>query len=129
VNIWSKTPGPKSRALARRLRRVESRNVTYLSKDFPVFWDSAEGSQVIDVDGRRYLDLTSAFGVSSLGHRSRSVQQALLRQSKKMWHGMGDVHPNAVKVELLEYLARLAPGRLSVSILSSSGAESVESAL
>ena len=82
-----------------------------------------------DVEGRKYLDLTSAFAVSSLGHRSPAVQRALIAQSRKMWHGMGDVHPSSVKVQLLEKLADIAPGKLSVSILSSSGAEAVESAL
>lgn len=118
-----------SRSLAKRLRRVESRNITYLSKRFPVFWESAKGCCVRDVDGRTYLDLTSAFAVTSLGHGAAPVRRALLRQSAKMWHGMGDVHPSAVKVELLERLAGLAPGSLSVSILSNSGAEAVESAL
>jgi len=118
-----------NKQLARRLRQVESRNVTFVSEDFPVFWESADGSEVRDVDGRKYLDLTSAFAVSSLGHRAPSVQRAIVAQSHKMWHGMGDVHPNAVKVELLEKLAAMAPGKLSVSILSSSGAEAVESAL
>ncbi len=108
---------------------MESRNVTYLSKDFPVFWEAAQGARVQDADGRRYLDLSSAFAVSSLGHGAPAVRQAILRQINKMWHGMGDVHPNAIKVELLERLAALAPGRLAVSILSSSGAEAVESAL
>lgn len=42
---------------------------------------------------------------------------------------MGDVHPNAVKVELLEELAKIAPKPLSITILSSTGAEAVESAL
>src|SRR5262245_2014348 len=97
-------PGPKSRTLAARLRQVESRNVTFVSDEFPVFWESARGAQVTDVDGNRYLDLTSAFGVSALGHNPSSVQKALVRQSKKMWHGMGDVHPNSVKIELLEAL-------------------------
>ena len=56
-------PGPRSLALAARLRRHESRNVTYLAEDFPVFWQRAEGTNVWDADGNRYLDLTSAFGV------------------------------------------------------------------
>lgn len=122
-------PGPRSQQLARRLARVESRNITYASPEFPVFWESARGAYVRDVDGNRFLDLTSAFAVSSLGHNAPAVLAALQKQSKKMWHGMGDVHPNAVKVELLELLAKLAPGNLSVSILSSTGAEAVESAL
>ncbi len=59
-------PGPKSRQLAERLRQVESPNVTFLSDAFPVFWESARGSWVTDVDGNRFLDLTSAFAVASL---------------------------------------------------------------
>ena len=42
-------PGPRSRALAERLRSVESRNVTYLSEKFPVFWEEARGANVRDV--------------------------------------------------------------------------------
>jgi 4-aminobutyrate aminotransferase-like enzyme len=122
-------PGPKSRKLAQRLRQVESKNVTFLGEDFPVFWESARGAWVTDVDGNRFLDLTSAFAVASLGHSAASLQRALQKQSKKIWHGMGDVHPNAVKVELLEALKDITPGDLSQSILSSSGAEAVESAL
>src|SRR5882762_9920953 len=128
-NKRRRIPGPKSHQLAQRLRQVESRNVTWLGEDFPVFWESARGARVTDVDGHHYVDLTGAFAVASLGHNAPVVRRALQRQSKKMWHGMGDVHPNAVKVELLETLAEIAPGKLNVSILSSSGAEAVESAL
>lgn len=118
-----------NKKLKERLKAVESRHVTLISDDFPVFWESAQGSVVRDVDGKKYLDLTSAFAVSSLGHRAPAIQKAIVAQSHKMWHGMGDVHPNSVKVELLEELARICPGKLGVSILSSSGAEAVESAL
>ena len=128
-NNRSRVPGPKSRQLAQRLRQVESRNVTFISEDFPVFWESARGSWVTDVDGNRFLDLTGAFAVASLGHNPPSLREAIEKQIKKLWHGMGDVHPNAVKVDLLEALKDLAPGALSRSILSSSGAEAVESAL
>jgi 4-aminobutyrate aminotransferase-like enzyme len=118
-----------NKALARRLRAVESRNITFVADGFPIFWESARGAEVRDISGRKYLDLTSAFAVSSLGHGAPSIRKAIVSQSRKMWHGMGDVHPSAIKVDLLEALAAIAPGRLSVSILSSSGAEAVESAL
>src|SRR5258708_40060717 len=118
-----------NKQLAGRLRQVESRNVTFISENFPVFWESAEGSEVRDVEGRKYIDLTSAFAVSSLGHRSSKVQRALVAQSRKIWHGMGDVHPSGIKVRLLEKLASIAPGKLSVSILATSGSEAVEAAL
>jgi len=119
----------KRNALARRLRRVESRNITYVAPDFPVFWESARGVRVFDQDKRAYLDLTAAFGVASLGHSHPVVQKAMLAQSRKLWHGMGDVHPSTVKIELMEALADITPGNLQKCILSSSGAEAVESAL
>ena len=49
-------PGPRTLELSRLLRERESRNVTYLSPEFPVFWESADGATVTDVDGNRYLD-------------------------------------------------------------------------
>ena len=45
-------PGPRSRALAERLARVESRNVTCLSPE-PIFWQRARGANVWDVDDNR----------------------------------------------------------------------------
>ena len=39
-------PGPNSLDLAGRLGRVESRNVTQLTRPFPVFWEAAAGANV-----------------------------------------------------------------------------------
>ena len=122
-------PGPRSRALAERLREVESRNVTYLSKDFPVFWKEAKGANVRDVDGNVYVDFTGAFGVSFAGHAHPRIQGALVGQSERLVHGMGDVHPPAPKVELLERLSALAPWEETRTVLASSGSEAMEAAL
>ena len=122
-------PGPRSRAFAERLRSVESRNVTYLSEDFPVFWEEARGSNVRDVDGNIYVDFTGAFGVSFAGHRHPWIQRALVEQSGRLIHGMGDVHPPALKLALLERLSRLAPWEDTRTVLSSSGSEAMEAAL
>ncbi len=122
-------PGPRSRALAERLRLVESRNVTYLSEDFPVFWEEARGSNVRDVDGNVYVDFTGAFGVSFAGHRHPRLQRALVEQSERLIHGMGDVHPPELKLELLERLSALAPWEETRTVLGSSGSEAIEAAL
>ncbi|MET0400512.1 MAG: aspartate aminotransferase family protein [Longimicrobiaceae bacterium] len=122
-------PGPRSRALAAELARWESPNVTYLADDFPVFWEEARGSNVRDVDGNVYVDLTAAFAVAGIGHAHPRVVDAIQRQAARLLHGMGDVHPPAVKVELLRALAEAAPGGLARSVLASSGAEAVEAAL
>ncbi len=122
-------PGPASRALGRRLRAVESRNVTFLSEAFPVFWESARGANVRDADGNVFLDLTSAFGVSLLGHSPTDVVAAFDRQARELLHGMGDVHPPIAKVRLLEALAEIVPFDDARSVLATSGSEAVEIAL
>ena len=122
-------PGPRSRAFGERLRSVESRNVTFLSDNFPVFWEEAAGANVRDVDGNVYVDFTGAFGVSLAGHRHPRIQQALVEQSERLIHGMGDVHPPALKLLLLERLSRLAPWEETRTVLGSSGSEAMEAAL
>ncbi|MDX2226160.1 MAG: aspartate aminotransferase family protein [Verrucomicrobiae bacterium] len=130
----SKTiPGPRSRTLAARLRRYESRNVTFVSPQFPIFWKKSRGSNVWDVDGNRYLDMTSGFGVSSLGFNAPVIVSALRTQSKQLLHVMGDVHPSALKADLCQELSRVTferwgAGRAKV-ILGNSGFEAVEAAL
>lgn len=124
-------PGPRSRELARRLAGVESRNVTYLGDDFPVFWEEALGANVRDADGNVYIDLTGAFGVALPGHAAPSVVEAISAQSARLVHGMGDVHPPEVKVRLLESLARATAslGEEPRAVLANSGSEAVEIAL
>jgi len=122
-------PGPASRALALRLRELESRNVTAVSSGWPVFWEEARGTNVLDADGNVYLDLTGAFGVALLGHGHPGVMDAVERQARDLVHGMGDVHPPTVKLRLLERLADLGPWPETRVLLSSTGSEAVESAL
>ncbi len=122
-------PGPRSAELRRDLARFESRNVTYLAEDFPVFWDSAAGATVVDVDGNRYLDLTSAFGVANAGHANPHVVEAIHVQASHLMHGMGDVHPTHVRAALLERLAGVLPKDLNKTFLATTGSEAVEAAM
>jgi 4-aminobutyrate aminotransferase-like enzyme len=122
-------PRKKSRALLKRLAAVESPDVTYQGERFPIVMERGRGMVVIDLDGNRYLDFTACFGVVALGHRPAVVTQALRRQAARLVHGMGDVHPTASKVRLLEALARLTPFARAQSVLSLAGGEAVESAL
>lgn len=113
-----------------RLREVESPNITFSSDHFPVFFERGAGANLVDVDGNTYVDLTAAFGVAATGHSNPAVVKALSDQAQLLLHGIGDVHPNEVKVALAEKLCELAPGDGDKRvILSSTGAEAVESAL
>ncbi|HEY0798149.1 MAG TPA: aspartate aminotransferase family protein [Candidatus Baltobacteraceae bacterium] len=122
-------PGPRSREAASRLRAAEARGVTYLGDDYPVFWQSASGATVTDIDGNQYIDLTSAFGVAAVGHTNLMVARAIAEQAAEMMHGMGDVHPSGVRTELVERLAALAPVDDARVFLSTTGSEAIEFAL
>jgi 4-aminobutyrate aminotransferase-like enzyme len=122
-------PGPGTAERIPTLRRYESRNVTCLSEDFPVFWESAHDATVVDVDGNRYIDLTAAFGVANAGHSNRRVVAAIARQAARLMHGMGDVHPTAVRARLLERLAKAFPSADAKTFLATTGSEAVEAAL
>jgi 4-aminobutyrate aminotransferase-like enzyme len=127
--LQTEIPGPRSRALAAALGTVESPGVTFVSAEVPIFWESAQGSIVVDVDGNRYLDFTAAFGVAAAGHANPAVARAIGDQAARLAHGMGDVHPSELKVNLMRKLAAIAPVERAHSFLCSSGAESVEYAL
>lgn len=140
--IRTAVPGPASLALAERLARVESRNVTAL-EPVPIFWERASGANLWDVDDNRFVDLTAAFGVANVGHSHPGVAQAVASQAESLMHGMGDVHPPRVKVELLERLLALYPSGARThadtqlqsapiaarAVLSSSGSDAVETAI
>jgi 4-aminobutyrate aminotransferase-like enzyme len=123
-------PGPRSRELASRLAKVESRNVTCLAPTAPIFWERASGANVWDVDGNCFVDLGGGFGVANVGHGHPRVIEAVSLQSGRLLHAMGDVHPPAVKVELLEALVAHYPGGGPArAVLGSSGTDAVETAL
>lgn len=102
-------------AVLAKLRSFESPNVTFLDPDgsWPIVWDRARGVHVWDAEGRRYLDLTAAFGVAAAGHANPSVVRAGQSQMARLLHAMGDVHPHALKAELAEELSRLTFERWS----------------
>src|SRR3974390_3108915 len=91
------------------LREYESRNVLFTEPDgsWPIVWDRAKGVNVWDAEGKRYLDLTAAFGVAAAGHANPRVVQAGQRQMARLLHAMGDVHPHALKAELARELSRI----------------------
>ncbi len=113
---------------AARLARVESRNVTFLG-NLPPFWTHASGAEVRDASNTAYLDFSGAFGVAFAGHRHPMVLERIREQAGRLVHGMGDIHPPAVKVEFLEALAALLPWPSPRTILGLSGSDAVEAAL
>jgi 4-aminobutyrate aminotransferase-like enzyme len=126
----------RTAAVLATLRAFESRNVTYQAADgsWPIVWERARGAFVWAAGGRRYLDLTAAFGVAAAGHANPRVVAAARRQMGRLLHAMGDVHPHAGKAELARTLSRLTferwnPRVTGKTLFCNSGFEAVEAAL
>jgi len=88
----------------------------------PVVVDHAEGHEVVDVDGRRYLDAISSLWVTTLGHRVPELDDALRAQIDRGAHTTMLGNGNRVVVELSEALARVVPVDAPHFIYASDGA-------
>src|SRR5436190_24279141 len=97
------------------LGEYESRNVTFIEGDgsWPIVWARAKGVHVWDAEGKKYLDLTAAFGVAAAGHANPRVVRAAREQMGRLLHAMGDVHPHELKARLARELSRLTFERWS----------------
>ncbi len=95
----------------------------------PIIVDHAEGRELVDVDGRRYLDAISSLWVTTLGHRVPELDAALHRQLDLVAHSTLLGHGNRVVVELAEALAAVVPVDTPHVLFASDGASAVEQAL
>lgn len=97
---------------------------------FPVFADRAEGSEVWDIEGKRYIDFAGGIAVLNTGHRHPKVIKAVRDQLDRFTHTCFQVLPYEPYIELAERLNRLAPFTGDAkTIFLSTGAEAVENAI
>jgi adenosylmethionine-8-amino-7-oxononanoate aminotransferase len=95
----------------------------------PIVVERAEGHELIDVDGRRYLDAISSLWVTTLGHRVPELDDALRAQLELGAHSTMLGNGNRAVVELSEALARVVPVEDPHFLYASDGAAAVEQAL
>ena len=97
---------------------------------FPVFAAKAEGAELWDVEGRRFVDFAAGIAVLNTGHRHPRVIAAVKDQLDAYTHTAFQVLPYEPYVALCERLNALAPfSGPAKSILFSTGAEAVENAV
>src|SRR5436305_3389972 len=95
----------------------------------PVIVDRAEGHELIDVDGKRYLDAISSLWVNTLGHGVPELDAAIRDQLDRVAHTTMLGNGNRVVVELAEALAEVVPVAGPHFLFASDGASAVEQAL
>lgn len=92
--------------------------------------ERAEGLYLYEPGGKRYMDLISGIGVSSLGHRHPEVVSAIKEQLDKHLHVMvyGEYIQHSSNA-LAELLTSLLPEPLNCAYFVNSGTEANEAAL
>lgn len=91
---------------------------------------SASGSELVDVDGRRLIDFAGGIGVMNVGHCAERVVKAIQEQAAELIHTCIHVATYEAYVALCEKLVELLPhGGPTKAVLLNSGAEAVENAI
>jgi adenosylmethionine---8-amino-7-oxononanoate aminotransferase len=95
----------------------------------PLMIERAEGAELIDSDGRRYIDGVSSLWCNVHGHRHPGIDAALRDQLDRVAHStmLGLSHPGAA--ELAAKLVEIAPPGLARVFYSESGSTATEIAL
>ncbi|MBL4729032.1 MAG: aspartate aminotransferase family protein [Gammaproteobacteria bacterium] len=92
--------------------------------------ERGEGCLVWDEDGKEYLDFTSGWGVTCLGHSHPLITDAIIKQAKKIIQ-----NPNSgftyspSRAKLLEILSKVLPDNLEKIYFANSGAEANDAAI
>ena len=97
--------------------------------DEPLVISAGEGTDLVDVEGRRYIDGVSSLWCNVHGHRHPGIDQAIRDQLDRIAHStmLGLTHGPAA--ELAGRLVEIAPPRLSRVFYSDSGSTAAEVAI
>jgi adenosylmethionine-8-amino-7-oxononanoate aminotransferase len=90
---------------------------------------SGAGVEIVDRDGKRYIDASGGAAVSCLGHGHPRVIDAICRQARELAYAHTGFFTNAPAEALADRLIAAAPAGIDKVFYTSSGSEAVEAAL
>ena len=123
--IKTKIPVPESIPFFKKIYANESHS---MHGQIPILWDKAEGFQVYDRWGNKWLDFTSTIFVSNAGHGNKKIRHSLKKiLDKPLLHTY--TYGSFEKLNYLNYLIKNTPAYFEKAFLLSSGTESTEAAL
>ncbi len=99
------------------------------SKVTPPVVASGDGSYLIDVDGKRYLDACGGAAVSCLGHSNRHVIDAVSEQLNRIAYAHTSFFSSEPAEQLADMLIERAPAGIDRVYFVSGGSEAVEAAI
>ena len=102
---------------------------TQMAEHEPFIIERAEGCELIDLDGRRYLDGVSSLWCNIHGHRHPKIDAAIRAQLDKVAHVTNLGSSNPTTIMLAKRLVDIAPAGLPHVFFSDDGATAVEVAV
>ena len=118
-------PVPESLPILRTLRETEP---VAMQGQPPVVWDRAEGFQVYDRWGNRWIDWSSGVLITNAGHGRQEIVDAVVRQAQS--HLLTNYcFPSEIRASLVSRIAGLLPAPLEKVFLLTTGSETVECAI
>ena len=90
---------------------------------------AGDGIEIIDADGKRYIDACCGAAVSCLGHSNRRVIDAIERQARQLPYAHTSFFTTRAAEALAEHLVDAAPAGLEHVYFVSGGSEAIEAAL
>jgi 4-aminobutyrate aminotransferase / (S)-3-amino-2-methylpropionate transaminase / 5-aminovalerate transaminase len=120
--IITDIPVPESLAVRQKLSMNE---VHSTHGQPPVIWDKAEGFQVFDPYGNKFIDFTSGVLVANVGHSHPKIVNAIKEQlDQKILFSY--CFPTQIKSDLISKINEITPKELNKYYLLSTGSEAVE---
>lgn len=89
----------------------------------------AQGCQMFDADGRRFLDFTAGIGVVNTGHCHPTVVAAIEKQARSLLHSQSYIALHPSLLVLVEKLAAITPDSIDTFFFVNSGSEAVEAGM
>jgi len=120
--IKTQIPVPESIEYFEKLDQYES---VSMHGQLPVVWDRAEGFQVYDCWGNKWIDFTSTIFLANAGHGNKRIVKRLADiLNKPLLHTY--TYATCERIEYLEYLIQNTPDYLEKAYLVSAGTEATE---
>lgn len=123
--IKTAIPCPGTAGFIKEMEQFESRS---MQGQLPLVWEHAEGFQILDKAGNKFIDFTSTIFVTNTGHANEHIIERI-RQilDQKLLHSYA--YMNQPRLDYLKKLVQMTSPAFEKAFLMSAGTEATEAAI
>jgi 4-aminobutyrate aminotransferase / (S)-3-amino-2-methylpropionate transaminase / 5-aminovalerate transaminase len=123
--IQTHIPAPGTEDILAKLDNYESRS---MQGTVPLVWEHAQGFNIFDQKGNKWIDFTSTIFVANIGHSNPRLVKAIREVlDNNLVHHF--TYPSQLRAQYYEKLIQFTDGEFDKAFLLSGGTEATEAAL